>query len=166
MKKLLLSLSLLFVAAHHIPAKSVCPVPLVGPYLSNPELHKAALIGALSWYYFIWKQRAPIMIDEDWSWWHVITRLGEDGYCGQVLTGNREIEHEVEYTMMDPDSGIVTTVIENEVMVPAYGILGVLDSVVISKLKGFYKMLKYVKHFRQFVDNPYDAFELPKAPKA
>jgi hypothetical protein len=162
MKKLVLSLCLLGVAAPHAAqAAWGCPMPgMIKGLCSVPNAKKALLIGALGWYYFIWRSRQPIDIDEDWAWSHVITRFGEEGYCKEVLTGNREIQREVEFTEIDQESGLVITVTESEVTVPAYGILGMLDALIMNKLIAFSKFLKAVGHTRDFVKDPFALFSL------
>jgi hypothetical protein len=160
MKKLVLSLCLLGVAAPHT-AQAICPIPgMIKGLCTFSAAKKALLVGALGWYYFIWRSRQPLEIDEDWSWCHVITRLGEDGYCQEVLTGNREIQRDVEFTEIDQESGLVVTVTESEVTVPAYGILGTLDALVMSKLIAFSKFLKAVGQTRDFVKDPFSLFKI------
>jgi hypothetical protein len=160
MKKLVLSLCLLGVTAPHA-AQAFCPIPsMIKGLCSVPTMKKALLISALSWYYFIWRNRQPIEIDEDWSWSHVITRLGEDGYCKEVLTGNREIQREVEFTTIDQDSGLVVTVTESEVTVPAYGIIGMLDAMFFNHLISFSKLLKAIGNTRDFIKDPFALFSL------
>jgi hypothetical protein len=162
MKKLVLSLCLLGVAAPHAAQGAWgCPMPdMIKGLCSIPNAKKALLIGALGWYYFIWRSRQPLEIDEDWSWSHVITRLGEEGYCQEVLTGNREIQRDVEFTEIDQESGLVITVTESEVMVPAYGIIGTLDAMIMSKLIAFSKFLKAVGNARDFVKDPFSLFKI------
>jgi len=162
MKKVILSLSLLGVIAPHTAQGAWgCPLPDgIKNMIAGPATKQAALIAAIGWYYFFWANRQPVDIDENWEWSHVITKLGEDGYCKKVLTGNREVQRDVEFTTVDQDSGLVVTVTESETIVPAYGILGVLDSVFISKLKGFSKLIKYVTRARDFVKDPFAPFKL------
>jgi hypothetical protein len=156
MKKLLLSVCLLSALAPHTTQTLSLSGALgsVKDALINPTTQKIALVAALGWYFCIWRDRESLDIDQDWSWSHIVTRFGEEGYCQEVLAGNRELKNKTELSVVDPVSNRIETIHGEMVTVPAYGVLGVLDAMVLSKLYKFGKFVKSLAAAHKFTNDP------------
>lgn len=166
MKKVLLSVCLLgIVAPQNSKAFNISDaLSSTKALLLGEKTQKIALVSAVFYYFFFLKKLKAIDRNgEEWAWSHIVSKFGEDDYLRNVIVGNFEKKDEVDKIEKDPLTGEIIRVVKGkETVTKAYGVIGVLDAMIISKLKDFAELLKNIKEFNGFISDPAKALGLTK----
>jgi len=157
MKKILLSLCLLGVVAPQ--ATQAVSFSSIKEVIIGEKVQKIALVSLVAFYFFKLKKRKPVDVEDrgKWAWSNVITKFGEEDYVSKELIGNFKREKETELTTVI-DTDTFKAVKDKETITEAYGLIGTLDAIFISKLKDFAELLKSIKELKDFANNPFSLF--------
>ncbi len=165
MKKVLLSLCLLAVVAPQ-NSKAVdisAALSSTKNALLSENAQKLALISAIFYYILVLKKRKTIDVGgKEWAWSDIISMLGEEGYLDKVIIGNFEKKNEIDRIERNEAGKKVKTVKDKETITKAYGVIGVLDAMILSKLKDVVDFVKNIKEFNLFIADPAKSLGLTK----